>query len=208
MRHLHKNPPAFHLRRLLHDPVYWGLTAWASLHAFMLVGLFFQLVPWLKSQSVTTETIVIAIAVMGPMQVAGRVLIMLFGKNTSVAVIGVITTVMFPIAIYLLWHGNKTLSVLSFSIGIFGVANGVTTILRGAIPAEWFAPEHYAKIAGAIAVPAITLGAVAPFALAYIWESFGAPAMLSLALAVSLISCASFIFAVYRNRVSSRRARD
>ena len=195
--HHHDSDHHFRLARLMREPVYWGLAAWASLHAFMLVGLFFQLVPWLKSEGVAVSVIVIAIAVMGPMQVTGRLLVMLFGKNVSIAGIGVVTTMLFPCAVYALAYGAKTLLVLSVAIGFFGMANGITTILRGAIPAEWFVPEHYARVAGAIAVPAITLGALAPFAFAFVWEQWGISSMLLLAIGVSLASCASFVFAIY-----------
>ena len=185
----------FNISRLLEDPVYWGLALWASAHSFMLVGLFFQLVPWLKAEGVAAGAIVIAIAVMGPMQVVGRVLMMLFGKRLSLAIIGVITAAMFPAAIGLLIYAEKTLAMLCLAIGVFGMANGITTILRGAIPAEWFTPDHYAKIAGAIAVPAITAGALAPFVLALVWESRGAPAMLGLACGVAAFSLTAFVFA-------------
>ncbi|MGR8947814.1 MAG: MFS transporter [Gammaproteobacteria bacterium] len=203
-RGVSRNPSDFKLSGLIRNPLFWGLTAWASTHAFVLVGLFFQLVPWLKSEGVETRVIVIAVATMGPMQVLGRLIAFVFARNLSLKFLGLFTTMAFPVAVSLLFYGGKTIVMLVSAMALFGMANGITTILRGAIPAEWFAAEHYAKVAGAIATPAITIGAVAPFVLAFVWETVGLNAMTVVTVIASVVSFLSFGFAA----CSTNRARS
>ena len=49
---------------------------------------------------------------------------------------------------------------------LFGAANGVMTIARGAVPLAMFGPTGYGRVIGRIARPALLLQALAPFAVA------------------------------------------
>jgi hypothetical protein len=54
---------------------------------------------------------------------------------------------------------------------LFGAANGVMTIARGAVPLAMFGPAGYGRVIGRIARPALLLQASAPFAVAAVAES-------------------------------------
>lgn len=60
------------MRLRLRDPMFWGLCVWFTAWWASLSGLVFQFVPYLKSIGVETASIVIAAALIGPMQFAGR----------------------------------------------------------------------------------------------------------------------------------------
>lgn len=186
---------AFEIATLFRSPLFLAVCIWATSQSFVFVGLFFQLVPWLKDIGVNSVTIVSAIAVMGPMQVLGRLLVMVFGKNASLRRLGIFTTSIFPIVLAMLIFLPKNLLFLSIAIGLFGLANGITTILRGAIPNEWFDSEHYAKTAGAIAVPAIIVGALAPLILSLVWVNFDVSEMFLWCFIATLVCAAAFHFA-------------
>jgi len=62
----------------------------------------------------------------------------------------------------LLWlFGFSTPAAVLFAV-MFGVANGLITIARGAVPLALFGPVGYGRIIGRIARPALVITAVAP----------------------------------------------
>jgi hypothetical protein len=80
-----------------------------------------------------------------------------------------------------------------------GAANGVMTIVRGAIPAELYGCEGYGAINGAMATPALLAKAIDPtFAALTLAETGQAVAMLLWLAAVAVVSAAVFTFTVCR----------
>ena len=184
------------MRERLGNPVFWGLAAWFTAWSATTSGVMFQIVPYLKSIGVDTANMLIAVALVGPMQVTGRVIMMLFGARARTVVVGALVTLLLPasvLSLILLPPELRWLGV--FAVG-FGIANGILTILRGVAPAEWLGREHYGKLMGAIGAQMMVAAALAPAATAAIWSRTGDPvAMLWLVFGVSLIGTAGFWFA-------------
>ncbi len=119
------------MRERLGNPVFWGLAVWFSAWSATTSGVMFQIVPYLKSIGVDTATMLIAVALVGPMQVTGRVIMMLFGERARTVVVGALATLLLPasvLSLILLPPELRWLGV--FAVG-FGIANGILTILRG-----------------------------------------------------------------------------
>jgi hypothetical protein len=53
---------------------------------------------------------------------------------------------------------------------MFGVANGLSTIARGAVPLALFGAAGYGRIIGRIAGPALIVTSVAPLVVAFVAE--------------------------------------
>ena len=191
------------MRQHLRNPVFWGLTVWFTAWTAGLSGVVFQLVPYLKSSGVDTATMLIAIALIGPMQVVGRLVMMFFGERARISVVGGLTTTLTLSAVVVLLVSPPELSWLILFAAAFGTANGITTILRGVAPAEWLGREHYGKTMGAMGAPMMAASALAPLGTATIWTATGDPAwMLTVLLGVALTGTAGFWFAAlsYRRR--------
>ena len=108
-------------------------------------------------------------------------------------------------AILILITAPPTLPNLVLFAFLFGIANGVSTILRGAIPTAWFGPANIGRTMGALAAPMLFVGALAPLATAAIWSASGDPhAMQWLVLVLSLLGAIGFWSAV---ACRQRRAR-
>ena len=58
---------------------------------------------------------------------------------------------------------------------LYGLGNGVSTILRGTAVAEVYGRERYAELNGALAAPAVLAKAAAPLGLAALWTATGEP---------------------------------
>src|SRR5205085_493661 len=61
---------------------------------------------------------------------------------------------------------------------LFGVANGLCTIARGAVPLALFGANGYGRIIGRIAGPSLIITAIAPVVVAFIAERASDPAAL------------------------------
>jgi hypothetical protein len=68
--------------------------------------------------------------------------------------------------------GANFVATLSFTL-LFGIANGLVTIMRGAVPLALFGAKGYGEVLGILATPYLLLAAVAPAAFALLVERYG-----------------------------------
>src|SRR6516164_2770873 len=57
--------------------------------------------------------------------------------------------------------GSRFAFGLAFTV-LFGIANGLVTIVRGAVPLALFGPKGYGEVLGILATPYLLLAALAP----------------------------------------------
>ena len=105
-------------------------------------------------------------SLIGPMQVAGRVMEFAFDRHVRAIAVG-------TFAFALLARGARGASRRCAACGssrsrsrsLYGWANGVMTIVRGTVPAELFGHRDYGALLGRLALPQFVMQAIAPFAL-------------------------------------------
>jgi predicted MFS family arabinose efflux permease len=185
------------LRRAIRTPAFWGLLIALSSYGAAQTALIFHLVPLLNERRMDTATIVAILTVIGPMQVAGRVLIVAFGKNLSARTIGSFSLLVQPLAMLVLIWLPPTPIWAGLAIAVYGGANGVTTIVRGTIIQEVLGRVGYGVINGAISFPATILRALAPAVAALVFDLAGDyDRVLWLIFAVYLAAALAFLIAV------------
>lgn len=195
------------MRSRLRDPVLWGLVVWFTAYSVTGAGLVFQLVPSQKALGVPTTTLLVAVALIGPSQVAGRIAMMWLGERADLRVLGAITTTLIPISLLVLILAPPGLPALALFAVTFGMGNGITTILRGVAPGAWLGHEHLGRTMGLIGTPMLVMTALAPLLTAAVWSSTGSVhAMQWSVLAVALCGAAGFWFAVSKRRPTAARA--
>ncbi len=127
-------------------------------------------------------------ALIGPMQVAGRVLEMTFSGRISAVQVGRWAVWLLPAGlVVLLFAGGQWLWLVLF-VAFYGVGNGAMTIVRGAAPAELFGREQYGAMTGAMAGPAMVARAGGPFLASLIWAWGGYAAVLLVLGLVSVLA--------------------
>lgn len=189
-------------RRDISDPRFVGLAIWFTAHGAGFIGLIFQLVPAWQALGVSTPDILTAIAIIGPMQVLGRLALVARGDQFSTLKVGrwAMAAVIAGVAILLFLPAR--LPWLALFATLFGVGNGVGTILRGTAIAELFGRERYAELNGALSAPAV-LATAAPLAMAAVWSGTGEPLMVFAAvLALFLLGVLGLLMA---DRAQRRR---
>lgn len=133
---------------------------------------------------------VLLVSLIGPMQVAGRIVELRLSHHISVPTTGRIAFMGLSIGILAL-YGAAASPWLAFAFAaLFGAGNGVLTVVRGAAPVELLADKDYAAALGVLSAPALAARAIGPLAAAEVMGAWGHAVTIWL---LFLISLAGFI---------------
>lgn len=139
-----------------------------------------------------------AMALIGPMQVAARLLEWRLAHRVPVRTTGGLAFLGLALGLALLaWNPAGAWPSFIFVI-LYGAANGVLTVVRGGAPAEWLPEAGYAATLGALSAPALTARALAPLAAASALAAWGSAATLWLLALAALAGFAAFSLAAAR----------
>jgi predicted MFS family arabinose efflux permease len=184
------------VRWALRQRAFWGLLIAFTVYYATFSGLGFHLYSLLLERGLDSTTVVGVIAVIGPVQVAGRVAIWGIAERASVRSIGRGVVLAFPIALLLLLLLQPTFVSLALFAALYGAANGILTIVRGIAVPEMLTREAYGAINGVLSVPAAIAKAIAPLGIALLWAAAGSYEVVLVGiLASSTLVVAGFWFA-------------
>ncbi|MGC1818363.1 MAG: MFS transporter, partial [Casimicrobiaceae bacterium] len=133
-----------------------------SLAAFLSSAVSAHLVALLGAGGIGARDAVLVGALIGPMQVAGRIMEFTFSHRMRPLSVGTLAFVLMALAVVVLpfVHGTWIVA-LAFAL-LYGWSNGVMTIVRGTVPAELFGQRDYGALLGRLARPQFMLKAIAP----------------------------------------------
>jgi MFS family permease len=158
-----------------------------SLNGFVFGVVSVQLVPVLEAAGLATAAAVWVASLKGVAQFAGRVVEITFARNLRAMTVARIAIGVLPPSLLLLLAGTGSLPlVVTFTL-LMGAAQGVLTIVRGAVPLSLFGAKGYGAVLGTIATPILVINAASPALFAWIVDRWGwGPARVSL-----LIGCSA-----------------
>jgi MFS family permease len=130
----------------------------------------------LEATGATSTQAIAAAALIGPAQVAARVLEAGFLSRFHPLVSARLSTITHPIGAGILLLGGGGFA-MPFTL-LHGAGNGILTISRGTVPLAVFGPENYGYRLGLLGAPARILQAGAPIAFGLLIDRFGAQALL------------------------------
>jgi len=186
----------------------------ASLPTFLLLAFSFaaiafdhgaliaHLLPLFSERGVHGEVAILAAAMIGPMQVTGRLAMMAFETKIatiSVAAASVLAMALASAALF----GVKYEPMLLVVFVLFqGAGFGVASIVRPLLIAELLGRRKFGTIAGLLAVPFLVALALAPSVAGYIWTLGGYDALIAITVCVSISGgCALLVAARTATRI-------
>ena len=194
-------PPRSAVAQAVKNPVFWMLALAFTAYSGMFTGLTFHLYPLLVERGFDVGTVVTAIAIIGPSQVAGRVAIWVLAPRMQMRALGSTIIAVFPPSLLMLEFAPPHFLVLAVFGVAFGAANGILTIVRGLAVPEMLTRRAYGAVNGALAVPSIFARALAPAGLAALWSVSGSyDAVLAAIVVLSLMLCGGFWTAAILSR--------
>ncbi len=185
-------------------PAFWGLVVAFAGYGLAFSAMSFHLIPLLDDRGVPTGVVMAIVALIGPMQVVGRVVLMVGQRHVTAIQLGAGIYFAFPISMAMLATGiSDVYGLILFAI-IYGVANGLVTILRGMAVPEFIGPEGYGVVSGALTMPTNIMRAAGPVLAALAWGTFGGytPVLWGLA-GIMLIAALGFAAAAALSKRSS-----
>lgn len=146
---------------------FWALTATFTSATFLTGGLWAHMVPALASKGLSEADSLKVLVCVGPAQVAGRLLFVFFGHRFSLRTISLVTLTGLPLGV-LLFALGRTLPVLIVFAIVFGMANGMATLVRGGLLPDYFGRASLGRIGGAMSGIANAMRAAAPLFTAWL----------------------------------------
>lgn len=178
-------------------PVLLGLGVWFAAHSAIFAGVTFHLIPWMTAHGVDSKTRIAVVAVIGPMQVAGRLVLWAMGPRSSVRAAGAVAAALVTLAVAILSSAPGASPALFAFATLYGLANGITTLVRGMAVPEYLGDARYATTNGVLALPANVARALSPLALAWAWAAGGPGAMTAALLALCLVALGAYGLATW-----------
>ncbi len=169
------------------------LVAAFSAYAFIPSGLSAHLLAILQRAGIDAATVVFIGTLFGPSQVAARLCEFIFARNIHPLVMVRFAVGIMVVAFALLWLLGISAPVAMMFAVMFGAANGLVTIARGAVPLALFGPVGYGRIVGRIARPSLIITALAPLAMAFVAERTSDPVALAVAAAFAVAAFVCFL---------------
>jgi MFS family permease len=148
---------------------------------FLLIGVFVlgfmgitsalppHLISLLRESGLPTAWVIAIPAAIGVIQVVGRMLLYFFEHRFDVHVANATIPFLIPLALVALLFGAASpLAGLLFVL-LYGLGNGMLTIVKGTAIAQYVNREHVASLNGALGLPTALARAAAPLLLGVLW---------------------------------------
>ena len=161
-----------------------------------------HMLPILIGRGFTAEMAVLGASMIGPMQVAGRVIMTLFERHVSVLAICLVSFLSIFIAGLALYYSNAIpIAIAVFVIGQ-GAGYGVFSIIRPTIIAQLLGRQNFGVIAGFLAIGFMLGSAVSPTIASLLWEASEYDLVILVAAFLPIVCLITLTFA-WRYRVKS-----
>jgi MFS family permease len=162
-------------------------------YAFVPSGLSAHLLAIFARSGIDAGTVVWIGALFGPAQVGARLIEFTFGRTLHpLWVARVALSILLCAFIMLALLGIAPSVAAAFAL-MFGGANGLITITRGAVPLALFGASGYGRLVGRLAGPFLLVQAVAPLVMAFVVDRASDPAALTLAAAFAATALICFV---------------
>lgn len=146
-----------------------------SSYAFIFGAASVHLVGLIEASGVAAAAAVGVASIKGIAQVGGRIWEIVFARNMQPMNLARVPVWLMPLAfVILITIAGGVGPALVFTI-CFGAANGLITIVRGALPLAMFGTAGYGQILGLLATPYLLINALAPVAFAVVIDYGGYP---------------------------------
>jgi len=155
------------LHEALREPSFWLLTATFTLYSFSAAALWAHAMPAFAAKGLSEAQALAIVVWVGPAQVLGRLLFLGFGRWISSRTLGLLVLGGLPLSLLILALAHQLAALMLFAL-LFGLANGLVTIVRGSLVPQYFGRRHVGRISGAMSAIALMSRAAAPLVAAWL----------------------------------------
>lgn len=178
---------------------------------FLLIGVFVVLmmavtaalpahmVSLLRENGLAEAWVIAIPASIGVVQVLGRLLLFFFEHHFNLHLANRLIPCLIPLGLAALLAGAGHRAAAMLFVLLYGLGNGMLTIVKGTAIAQYVSREHVASLNGALGLPMALARAVAPWLLGVLWtREAGYRYGLALLLGASAVAVVSLLLAQRR----------
>jgi MFS family permease len=175
---------------------------------FLLIGVFSVLlmavtaalpphmVSLLRGSGLSERWAIAVPASIGVVQVLGRALLYFFEHRFDVHTANRLIPCLIPLGLLALLLGSGHAGAALLFVALYGMGNGMLTIVKGTAIAQYVNREHVATLNGALGLPMAVARAIAPLMLGLLWtQQAGYTAGLWVLLIASVIAVVALVAA-------------
>jgi predicted MFS family arabinose efflux permease len=178
--------------------VFWLIALCFACVAILHGAVLQHLLPYLAEQGHEEGFGIFVASLIGPMQVAGRLVLTVAGPRISLhAMTLLVFVLMIGSALTLLVFGGLEIGALVFVLA-FGAAYGIVSILRPLVARALLGGVNFGATSGALSAVYLVGAASAPWLGAVIWAVAGYGAMLALGAVLAVAGAVFYMMATVR----------
>jgi predicted MFS family arabinose efflux permease len=152
---------------------------------FLLIGVFVvctmavaaalppHMISLLRGAGLAEAWVIAIPASIGALQVVGRLLLFFFEHRFDIHAANRLIPVLIPLGLAALLAGAGHAWVALLFVLLYGLGNGMLTIVKGTAIAQYVNREHVASLNGALGLPTAISRALAPLVLGLLWSPEG-----------------------------------
>lgn len=165
--------PRAQLRDITRRFPFWGLAAFFMLFFGITASLGAHMIAILREQGLPESWVIAIPAAIGALQVAGRILLYYAEKRLDVHWANRWIPALLPVALGVLIFASVSPWVAILFALLYGMANGMVTIVRATAMATYVSQDRAASLNGLLGIPNAVARAAAPSFLAALWTVSG-----------------------------------
>lgn len=168
------------------------MVAGFSLQSLVSAAVLVHMVPLLSGLGLGATAATVG-TLFGPSQVLSRFTNMVLGGNLPPLALATIAAALIPggVLILILTAPSVT-GAMAFAI-VFGLGNGLFSIVTGTLPLTLFGSEGYGRFQGKVMAARLIVSATAPFALAFAMAKIGATSSLAITTGLGALAILAFL---------------
>jgi predicted MFS family arabinose efflux permease len=180
------------LSQFLRSPIFFLISVFVVLMMGVTAALPAHMVSLLRETGLSESWVIAIPASVGLIQVLGRLLLYFFEYRFDVHVANRIIPILIPLGLLALILGSGHSQAALLFVLLYGLGNGMLTIVKGTAMAQYVSREHMASLNGALGIPLALARAGAPLLLGMLWSAQTGYALgLWLLLLVSVVAVVS-----------------
>jgi MFS family permease len=152
---------------------FWGLAIFFVLFSGITTSIGAHLVSILRERNLPAAWVIAIPASIGALQVAGRLVLFFTEKHIDVHKANRWIPLLLPAALFVLALGLQSPWIAIFYALLYGMANGMITIVKATAMAQYVSRERAASLNGLLGFPTAIARAAAPSLLAALWTISG-----------------------------------
>jgi len=177
---------------------FWLIAIAFSLQAFITAAMGVHMVPAMQAMGLG-EGALLAAALMGPSQVAIRLTDAMAWKGLHPLNVALVSSAALPLSLLVLLAGAPWLAAGIGLAVLFGIGQGLQSIVRGTVPLALFGAVGYGELLGRLGLVRVLFSAAAPVVFALLLESQGPRVALGVSIVVGVLALGPLVVLALRH---------